>query len=628
MLQILWRCLPFLRPVSLHIAGLAGSIALLGLLAVPVGVLLLDLHWSRVLGGEPLLPLEARALALDAAEFVAVDALSEDARRHVLQRTLIWGFAAMVLLAPIGAALIYYGLWILQRVNQVLRIQLLERIQMLSMRYHSDSRVGDAIYRVHQDSAMVTNVIETLFLRPAYSILAFAIGLVVVFQFDRWLAAYLALVWPPALGLGAYFSTRLRARFRSAREANSALTSRVQETLAGIRVIKAYATEASELQRFERESVRAFSASRDARSMYAVFGVAGFWITAVLLILGSVRGALLAHGQSPLSGTSLLLLLGFSAWNLGLLNGYKWMSGSASSSVERMLQLWGRLQDVAIGLDRVFELLDREPEVKDAPDAIDLPFVSHGIAFRDVSFGYQPGRPVVRGVNLEARVGKITAIVGPTGSGKSTLMALLLRLFDPDSGSIEIDNVDLRQVGVASLRANIAVALQENILFGTSIRENIRYAVPEASDADVRKAARIACADSFIDALPAGYDTALGERGTKLSTGQRQRLSIARAVLKETTILILDEPTSSLDAETELAVLTNLAEWGRERAIFLITHRLSTIRSSDEILFLKEGAIVERGTHDDLMRRADGAYRRLVDSAGPKPTLEPAAEGR
>jgi ABC-type multidrug transport system fused ATPase/permease subunit len=202
--------------------------------------------------------------------------------------------------------------------------------------------------------------------------------------------------------------------------------------------------------------------------------------------------------------------------------------------------------------------------------------------------------------------------VGPTGSGKTTLMALLLRLFDPEEGRIEIDGNDLRRFTLASLRERISIALQENVLFGTTVRENIRYAVPDASDQQVREAARIACADPFIEKLPAGYDTLLGERGTKLSTGQRQRLSIARALLKDTPILILDEPTASLDAATEHAVLQNLAEWGAGRVIFLITHRLSTIRRADQVIVLGDGTVVEGGTQEELMEREGGAYRSLV----------------
>jgi ABC-type multidrug transport system fused ATPase/permease subunit len=195
-------------------------------------------------------------------------------------------------------------------------------------------------------------------------------------------------------------------------------------------------------------------------------------------------------------------------------------------------------------------------------------------------------------------------------------MALLLRLFDPASGTIKIDGTNLNHFQTQSLRENISIALQENVLFGNTIGENIRFSEPGASDAQVREAARIARADAFIEALPEGYDTLLGERGSKLSTGQRQRLSIARAVLKDTPILVLDEPTAALDAVTEQQVLESLAEWGQNRAVFLITHRLSTIRQADQIAFLQRGTLAELGTHDELMTIPDGAYRSLVETEG------------
>jgi len=271
------------------------------------------------------------------------------------------------------------------------------------------------------------------------------------------------------------------------------------------------------------------------------------------------------------------------------------------------------MQDIAIGLDRVFELLDLTPEGADAPDAITMPPFQSAIIFHGIHFGYQKDLPILMDVHLEATIGTITAIVGPTGAGKSTLMALLLRLFKPDFGSIEIDGHDIRRFTLQSLRSNIAIALQEHMLFGTTVRENVRYAAPQATDAQVREAARVACADVFIAALPQGYDTVLGERGTKLSTGQRQRLSIARAILKHTPILILDEPTAALDADTEMTLLQHLKDWGKGRAIFLITHRFSTVRLADQVVYLREGRVVESGSHAALITREKGAYRRFME---------------
>ena len=627
-LHVLWRTLPLLRAVRRHLVALAGILAASLVLGVLVMLPMIDILYTRVLAGEPLTRVEAHLLLLDPESYAAPesdtpgapkpvadpDLLTPDQRATVRDRWLGAAFGFAMLGLPLGAALIYYVMWILQRINQVLRVSLLERIQALSLRFHADARVGDSVYRLFQDSAMVTNVIETLFLRPAQFAGVHLIGLVVVFALDPLLALILLVVWPPTLVLGLWFSSRLRRGFRATREANSALTSRIQETLAGIRVIKAYGAEALEQERFERDSKAAFEAAFHARNRYAVFGVLMFWVAGSALIAGIVRAAYLTIEQTPVFAQTLFGLFGLGAWNLGVWTFFRDRNGRATSAVERLMSWWGRAQDIAIGLDRVYELLDLEPEVTDRPDAVPLDGLVRGVEFRGVSFSYEPGRPVLEKVDFHALRGTITAIVGPTGSGKSTLMALLLRLFDPDEGCIEIDGLDLRQIRLASLRSSIAIALQENILFGTTVRENIRYAVPTASDEDVREAARVAAADEFVEALARGYDTMLGERGSKLSSGQRQRLSIARAVLKDTAILVLDEPTAALDAETELRVMGNLADWGRGRAIFLVTHRLSTIRRADQILYMGGGRVLETGSHGELMARSGGAYRRFVET--------------
>jgi len=223
-------------------------------------------------------------------------------------------------------------------------------------------------------------------------------------------------------------------------------------------------------------------------------------------------------------------------------------------------------------------------------------------------------KKILSGINLHIKAGEMHAIMGLNGSGKSTLMALLSRLFDPDTGHISVNDIDLRNIELDSLRGNVSIALQENILFAMSLRDNIRYVVPEADDDQVWQAARIACVDEYISSLPEGLDTVLGDRGGKLSTGQRQRLSIARAIVRDASILILDEPTAALDAQTEQKVLNQLAEWGRNRIILLITHRISTIQKADQILYLDQGRIIENGTHEQLMSDSDGRYRRFVDT--------------
>jgi ABC-type multidrug transport system fused ATPase/permease subunit len=617
----LWRCVALLRPVRWHVAALALVYAAIALILLPLVLVLFDLFWTRALEGRPLTQEAAASFELDPAIAVHVPVLPPEVRRVVARGAMfltIVGFGGLI---PVMLGAYYYKVWILQRVNQGLRLELQQRLQTLSLRFHADSQVGDAIYRIYQDSAMVTQLIDVLFLTPLFASIRFAFLLAIVALFDPRLAWVLVLVPLPMLGVGAAYSRRLRVGFRAAREANSRLTSNIQETLAGIKVIKAYAAEGAEQERFEQNSRAAFGTALAARSRLARFGVAIFWLVGFALLATTAAATFATRDGETLYAGAALASAGLATWNLGAYNAFKWLAGNSTDQVRLLFRTWGRTQDVAIGLDRVFELLDLEPEVQDAPDALELPPVKEGVVFRSVRFRYQPDRPALEEASFEARPGTITAIVGPTGSGKSTLMALLLRLFDPDRGAIEIDGVDLRRLQVASLRRRVAIALQENVLFGATIRENIRYALPDASDEQVRSAARVACADEFVSALPEGYDALLGERGAKLSSGQRQRLGIARAVLKAPDILVLDEPTASLDAATEQQVMRALSEWGAARTIFLITHRLSTVRRADQIVYLSEGRVIEQGTHEALMQRSGGAYRRLVEaeSGAPQP---------
>ncbi len=612
-MRIFARTFPLLASVKWHLALFAGATAALTLGGVSLLLPFFDALWNGTLAGKSISPWTATLLQLDPAAVVGVESLAAETRAAIRTRWF-WGLLlAFVAGFPVIAGLVYYQVWILQRINQILRLQLLDRLQTLSLRFHADSRVGDSIYRVYQDSAMVTNVIEMLLLRPTYQLFRIVVAAGVVTLLAPWLGLLLLLAFVPALALGYGFSNPLRQRFRRAREANSAVTSRIQEMLVGIKVIKAYGAEQAEQTRFESDSLQAFERAFRARKLDGVFGVLMFFIAGGALLAVASWAAWLSQAETEVYATGALAAVGVTAWSLGLFNGAKALAGYSTQGVESLFGLWAKVQDVAVGLDRAFEVLDTEPEVEDAEDARKLEDFSHEIRFSGVSFAYEPGRPVLEKVDLRARRGEITAIVGPTGSGKTTLVSLLLRLFDPDEGRIEIDGVDLRAFELESLRGSISIALQENLLFGTTIRENIRYAVPDASDALVREAGRVACVDDFVDALPDGYDTQLGERGTKLSTGQRQRISIARAVLKDTPILILDEPTAALDAETELRVLHNLEEWGRDRAIFLITHRLSTIRRAHQIAYMREGQIVEWGSHGALVERRGGAYRRLFE---------------
>jgi ABC-type multidrug transport system fused ATPase/permease subunit len=604
-LPYLWSNLSELRPL------LWVAVPLL-VLSLPAGMLGADLFLNRMLNGNPLTVFEADLLFFERAEFVEVESLSVSARQTLRDRLFFSVLVLVLVLTPVALWAAWKLLTIAQRINQLLRVEMVKNMQAMSMRFHSGSRVGDSIYRSYQDSAMVTGLMGML-VRPIGPIFAAVTGFFIAFLYDWRLPAIWVVLYAAAYGMARAYTPVLRRSFREARERNSALTSRIQETLSGLKVVKAYGAEPIEQARFEEASRSAFEGAYRARTNIALLGILAFILSALPGMLTATLVSVLARDGSPLAAGVALAFVGFATWNLGAYANVLLRVGSWSRAARRLLWLWGHTQDMAIGMERAFTQVDMLPEVRDADDAVSLPAFRDSVAFRDVCFGYAPSHPVLCGVDLVARAGTITAIVGPTGSGKSTLVSLLLRLFDPDRGRIEIDGLDLRAVKLDSLRANVSIALQENLLFATTIRENIRYAVPGASDEEVRHAAHVACAEVFVEQQPEGYDTLLGERGARLSTGQRQRLSIARAVIKDPAILVLDEPTAALDSETELHVMQRLAEWGRGRAIFLVTHRLSTIRRADQIVYLRDGLVLEAGSHDELMALPQGAYRRFVE---------------
>ena len=597
------------------------------LLTMVIALFSVDLISQSILQAEPLTPFLADFIGrselageaqpgADAAEpnidLAPLTAEQRHSLKWIYAVFMVFGWFAQL---PVMMLLPYYYIFIMQRVNQDLRMALVERWLGLSLRYHSDHRVGDSVYRIYQDSAQVTAVIGNV-TQSMQMLSTYAIGVVFLAALDPILGTMaLSIVLLAALW-GRWFSPRMRERSLAAREANSDFTSRVQETFAAIRVIKAYGAADREQERLERDSVRAFNASFQVRSLMAVVGIVTFSIAAAALLSAQFLMAVWANGERETFATALVALVGLSfvTWNLAAYNWAQEQIGASSVSVRNVVTLWSQAQDMAMGLDRSFDILDIEPDVKNAADAAPMGPFRRQIRFENVDFAYEPDRPVLRGVSFAVEPGTITAIVGPTGSGKSTLVSLLLRLFDPDSGTVSIDGVDLRKLEVDSLRGNVSVALQENVLFGMSVRDNIRYVVPDAGDERVLEAARVACVDEYVAGLPEGLDTVLSDRGGKLSTGQRQRLSIARAIVKDAPILILDEPTAALDAYTEHRVLERLSAWGEGRAIFLITHRISTIQQADRILYLDGGRIVENGSHDELMAVDGGRYRSFVET--------------
>ena len=611
--QIFLRTWPFIKPLTRHLIAFVLCSALVFFVTTFLGFVVTGLVNSGIIGGQPLGVLHAHIYGLDPAVFVEVEELSASARRQ-LPRLAIWSMIPLVGLVVIAGMLLYqYSVWIFQSINQLMRVRLIDQLQMQSLAFHSQTQTGDAIYRIYQDSAMVTSIIRSIFLDPLMFLGRYLFGLAVVSAFNPWLSLILGITLVPVLFLGRYFSSPLRVAFRRARERNSQLTSWIQESMVGIRVIKATGNESQRESTFERMSEDAFTAAFEARVLLTVLGILAFVVAGLAVITTQSITALYANAEASTYARDLLLSFGFAVWNLGSFTAASTRINDSMGSLESLITVWGRAQDMAVGLNRVFEILDLEPEIMDAPNASDLDDIGDGVTFQNVTFGYDRMRPVLSNVNFTSPTGQITAIVGPTGTGKSTLMSLLLRLADPQTGAITVGGKAVNNVTVASLRRQVSIATQENILFTASVLENIRYAVPEADRDAVIAAARIACADEFIDQLSQGYDTPLGERATKLSTGQRQRIVIARALVKDSPILILDEPTAALDAETELRVMDNLRQWSASRCVFLITHRLSTIRQAHNVLYLHDGRVAAFGPHDQLFQD-NNIYRSFVEA--------------
>ena len=613
--KLAWRCWPYYRPQAKHLATFVLINSVLGAFALGAAFVGTDLIENKIILGEKLEPLQATMLLLD-EDFVSSAGVENgqlglEQRKVVRERVIVLAGVLAVLLVGISVCVWYYMTWIFQRVNQDLRVEMLSRVEHLSLRYHSDSKTGDAIYRIYQDSATIVNVLLYMVISPLRVVAWATFGIVVLLLFSPALGFLLVAAAVPTIMLMRFYIPKIRVAATLSREYNSDLTSRIQETLAAIRVVKASGAETRLMERFQSDSQKALDAAFDMRKYIAyltvsvaVVGLSFVFIADYFMATWAIRG------DSTFLGGS-IALVGFAVWNLGAFKVATGRGEEVSAQIWELAFYWSTVQDLVAGLKRAFFLLDLEPEVVDVESPQAFPEKLKEVRIENIEFGYQPDRMILKGASLSAKTGTLTAIVGATGSGKSTLMSMLLRLYNPDSGAVLVNEVALSQMSAEDVRSNVSIALQQNVLFATSVADNIRYGRSDIDQGQVTAAAQVACADEFVRAMPDGYDTELGERGGKLSTGQRQRISIARAVLRDTPILILDEPTASLDAETERRVMANLGEWGRERVVFIITHRLSTIRNADQIALLEDGVIKELGSHQQLLAQ-NGAYAEFV----------------
>ncbi|WP_026735537.1 ABC transporter ATP-binding protein [Fischerella sp. PCC 9605] len=472
------------------------------------------------------------------------------------------------------------------RVAFNLRKQVYSHLQKLNLSYFETAKAGDLSYRLTEDIDRVGEVVHKLFhdfIPCALQLVAIPIYMIYL----NWRLTLATVIVAPLMGvLIAWFGERLQKFSRKSQNRVSDLSAILTEVFSGIRIVQAFAAEDYEIARFSREAERTLRAKYSAERLKAIqIPIIGF-----------------------LQAVSFLLLLLISAWliaqkqlTVGEFFSYLAAAASLIDPVSHTTNNYNEFKQGEASVDRVFELLAIQPAVTEKTDAIALPPVTGKVEYRHVSFAYKPGEPVLKNISLLAMPGEAIALVGASGAGKTTFVNLLPRFYDPQNGQILIDGVDVRDVTLNSLRRQIGIVPQETIMFSGTIAQNIAFGQHQFDMADVEKAAIIANAHQFISQLPDSYDTWVGERGVNLSGGQRQRIAIARAVLLNPRILILDEATSALDSESEALVQEALERLMSGRTVFIIAHRLSTVRRCDRILVLEKGQIVESGTHEELL---------------------------
>jgi len=484
-----------------------------------------------------------------------------------------------------------------QRAITEMRKRVMRHVTQLPVRYFDSTQTGILIARIMNDAEGIRNLVGSGLAQLAGGLVTGVIALVVLLVLNWRLTTFTLLALALfAVGMTIAFG-RLRPLFRERGKINAEVTGRLAESLGGVRIVKAYTAERREQRVFARGVHRLFR--NVAGTMTGVSAVTAF----STLILGAIGVIMILEGgRSVLAGTM----------TLGSFFMYVSFTGLVAAPLVQMASIGTQITDALAGLDRIKELLDQRTELADEEARAPMAEVLGRVAFENVSFEYNPGQPVLRDVSFEAPPGTTTALVGSSGSGKSTLISLVLAFNRPKSGRVRVDGHDLTTVRLRDYRAHLGAVFQDNFLFDGTVSENIAFSSPAATPERIRDASRIAHCDEFVDRFPQGYDTVVGERGIKLSGGQRQRIAIARAILADPRILILDEATSSLDSESEALIQDGLYALRRGRTTFVIAHRLSTIQSADQILVIEGGQIVERGRHQELLAR-DGRYRQLYD---------------
>jgi ATP-binding cassette subfamily B protein len=525
--------------------------------------------------------------------------------RELLNAAIIAYIAILVL----GALLDFIGTYLMdssgERLISDVREAVFARLQRLSLRFHTTQRTGDLTSRLMSDIGRVQDMLVQSFSSLIPNV-AMLVGMIAVMLLIDWTFTLVALSVSPLLFLSVYrYTGRIKTASRHARQREGQLAARATEVLGAVPVVQAFARESYEDERFSQQSSYTLAANLQAVRLQAQFSplvdvLAGLGTAAVLWV-GTHR---VLSGQLSLG--TLLVFMSY--------------VGSFYKPMRQLSKLSYVSSRGVASAERLYEILDAEMDVRDLPDAVPMPALRGDVRFEHVELAYGD-TVVLHDVDFQVEPGEMVAVVGPTGAGKSSLVSLIPRFFDPRRGRVLVDDRDVRAIQLRSLRSQIAMVLQQPILFEGTIRENIAYGRPGATDADVLAASRAALVDDFVERLPDGYDTVIGERGGTLSGGERQRVSIARALVRDAPILILDEPTSGLDPASEHLLIAALSNLIAGRTTFVIAHRMSTIVSADRVLVIDRGRIVEQGSHADLMEVPGGLYRLFLDLQVQSPPL-------
>jgi subfamily B ATP-binding cassette protein MsbA len=489
----------------------------------------------------------------------------------------------------------YLIAWVSQHVVADFRTHLFAHLQALSVSFFAKRRTGELMSRLMNDVTVIQNVVTETPIESAKQSVTFVGGVAFLLVMNWRLCLLILLLLPLLVLVAKFFGKRLKALSTSIQDRTASISTLIEEVIAGIRVVKSFVQTAREERRFVGQVQAALTLALRRAAVMAVF------VPVITLLTFAAAAAVLWYGgRQVIEG----------AVTPGDLFAFVLFAGILIGPFGSAARVFAQIKEAQGAMQRVFEILDTQPEVADAPTAIELPLLSGAIQVTGVSFFYDSRHPVLSDISFEAAPGELIAIVGPTGAGKTTILNLLHRFYDPTEGAITFDGYDLRQVTLESLYRQIALVPQETILFGGTILENIRYGREDATEQEVFEASKAAHAHEFITAFPDGYRTIVGEKGINLSGGQRQRLAIARAILKNPRLLLLDEATSSLDTESERLVQEALARLMVDRTTFVVAHRLTTIQRADRILVINKGRLVEEGTHASLME-GKGLYHYL-----------------